>query len=70
MTQQPSSDNIREIYDKYVGSLTPQEFIAPYLHYDNPIEKAVQDYLKNYPFSDSPPSYLARALHTYLTSNT
>lgn len=59
-----------QIFEKYVGSVTPKEFIAPYNKFKFPIEEAIQTFMKNYPHETPPPNYLANVLYSYLTSQT
>lgn len=69
MISTEQTETWREVYDKYVGSLTPKEFIAPYSTFDNPIKEAIKEYLRDYPFEDTPPSDLADILYLYLNAN-
>jgi hypothetical protein len=56
-----------EAYKTYVGSITPQEFIKGCEDFEDPIDEAVKDYLRNFPFAEPIPSGLEDALYKYIS---
>ena len=59
-----------EAYEIFVGQITPSDFVAPYCEFECPIDEAVKDYLRQWPFpNEAPPSWLEDALYRYIESS-
>lgn len=57
-----------EAYEVFVGQITPQEFVKGYEEFESPVNKAVEDFLWNFPYDESIPEWLEDALYRYVES--
>jgi hypothetical protein len=55
-----------EAYEVFVGSITPQEFVNGFEEFDSPVDEAVKDFLRNFPYDEIPPVWLEDALYRYV----
>jgi hypothetical protein len=59
-----------DAYDIFVGGITPAEFIKGYEEFDCPIDEAIKDFIRSWPYEDeTPPSWLEDALYRYVESS-
>jgi len=57
-----------ESYAVFVGDIAPQEFVRDYEDFECPIDEAVKDFLRNFPFDEPIPSWLEDSLYSYVES--
>jgi hypothetical protein len=57
-----------EAYKIFVGQITPQEFVKGYEEFESPVDEAVKDFLKNFPYDEPIPAWLELALYRYVKS--
>jgi len=58
-----------DAYEIFVGQIGVEEFVAPYQEFECPIDEAIKDYIRQWPFVDeAPPSWLEDALYRYCES--
>lgn len=55
-----------EAYEVFVGQITPKEFVQGYEEFEDSIDEAVKDFLRNFPFDEPIPSWLEDALYRYV----
>jgi hypothetical protein len=56
-----------DAYEVFVGQLSPAEFVAPYSEFECPIDEAIKDFIRQWPYPDeAPPSWLEDALYRYV----
>jgi len=61
-----SSDS--EAYEVFVGQITPQDFVKGYEEFESPVDEAVKDFLRSFPYDEPIPSWLEDALYRYVES--
>jgi len=57
-----------EAYDIFVGGITPAEFIKGYEEFECPIDEAIKDFIRSWPYDETPPAWLEAALFRYVES--
>ena len=58
-----------EAYEVFVGQITPDEFVAPYYQFECPVDEAIKDFIRQWPYADeAPPYWLEDALYRYVES--
>jgi hypothetical protein len=57
-----------EAYNKFVGNITPYEFVEGFEEFDCPVDEAVKDFLRNFPYDEPIPAWLEDALYRYVES--
>lgn len=67
LTCQYDSDS--EIYDVFVGQITPKEFVMGYEEFENPVDESVKDFLRNFPYDEPIPTWLEDALYRHIESS-
>jgi hypothetical protein len=55
-----------DAYKVFVGEITPQEFVKGYEEFECPVDEAVKDFLRNFPFDEPIPEWLEDALYRYV----
>jgi hypothetical protein len=55
-------------YETFVGSVTPEDFVKGYEEFDCPVDEAVKDYLRQFPFEEEIPDWLEDALYRYVST--
>jgi hypothetical protein len=70
MTEQTERKYISdaEAYEVFVGQITPQEFVEGYQEFECPVDEAVKDFLRNFPYDEPIPAWLEDALYRYVES--
>lgn len=58
-----------EAYEVFVGQITPQEFVKGYEEFESPVDEAVKDFLRNFPYDEPIPKWLEDALYRYVESS-
>ena len=59
-----------ESYDVFVGNITPQEFVKGFEEFECPVDEAIKDFIRNWPYPDeTPPSWLEDSLYRYIESS-
>jgi hypothetical protein len=56
-----------DAYQTYVGSISVDEFIAPFERCENPVTEAVKAFLLDYSRDETPPEWLGDALARYVS---
>lgn len=59
-----------ETWNVFVGSITPQEFLDPYIGSDDPINAAIHSLMSSWGWYEEPPSWLEASLTRYILANT
>jgi len=59
-----------ESYEVFIGNLTPQKFIESYSEFEDPIDEAVKDFLRNFPYDEPIPDWLEDSLYRYVSNQT
>ena len=62
--RQYTSDH--EAYEIFVGQITPEEFIAPFVGSNDPTAEAIRSLLSDWPWEETAPSWLEDALYRYV----
>jgi hypothetical protein len=69
MTTERAYTTDSDAYDIFVGGITPAEFIKGYEEFEFPVDEAIKDFLRSWPYIDeTPPSWLEEALYRYVES--
>ena len=55
-----------EAYEGFVGGITPEEFIAPFIGSNDPTAEAIRSLISDWPWEEPAPSWLASALYRYV----
>jgi hypothetical protein len=55
-----------EAYAIFVGSITPQQFVDGFEEFECPVDEAVKDFLRNFPYDELIPLWLEDALYRYV----
>lgn len=58
-----------EAYEVFIGQITPQEFIKGYEDFEDPIDEAVKDFLRNFPYVEPIPEWLEDAIYRHVSSS-
>ena len=66
MTRTYTSD--AEAYEIFVGQITPKEFVKGYENFECPVDEAVKDFLRNFPYDEPIPEWLENSLYRYVDS--
>ena len=70
MTTERAYTTDSDVYDTFVGGITPAEFIKGYEELEDPIDEAIKDFIHNWPYDDeTPPSWLEESLYRYVESS-
>jgi len=59
----------RAAYEVFVGQITPQEFVKGYEEFECPVDEAVKDFLRGFPYDEPIPIWLEDALYRYVESH-
>jgi hypothetical protein len=57
-----------EAYEVFVGGITPQEFVKGFDAFECPVDEAVKDFLRNWPYGEPIPEWLESTLCRYVES--
>lgn len=57
-----------EAYEIFVGQITPKEFVKGYEDFECPVDEAVKDFLRNFPYDEPIPEWLENSLYRYVDS--
>ena len=55
-----------DAYETFVGQITPQGFVKGYEEFESPVDEAVKDFLRNFPYDEPIPFWLEDALYRYV----
>jgi hypothetical protein len=55
-----------EAYEVFVGGITPQEFVKGFDAFECPVDEAVKDFLRSFPYEEAIPDWLEDALCRYV----
>ena len=71
MTEQTTRKYTSDLdaYAVFVGQITPQEFIKGYEDFEDVVDEAVKDFLRQFPFDEQIPEWLEDALYRYVSSS-
>jgi hypothetical protein len=53
-------------YETFIGSLTPAEFVAPFLGAEDPVDAAIGDMMNEWPWECSIPEDFVRVVRAYI----
>lgn len=62
--RQYTSDH--EAYESFVGQITPEEFIAPFIGSNDPTAEAIRSLMSDWVWDEPAPSWLESALYRYV----
>jgi hypothetical protein len=54
-----------ESWNVFIGAITPKQFIEGYEAFQNPLDKALEDFIKDFPFNEPIPEWLEDSLRRY-----
>lgn len=58
-----------ETWNVFVGSITPQEFLDPYIGSDDPTSHAIRSLMRTWIWDEEPPKWLESILRRYISNN-